>query len=135
MRNVDPKAVSIAIEVLQQADELLKIFAETDWEELTPQHKIAAGLLGKWVCDRCLRAFCEATEQSIPASADLLSLLNSSGLKLAAEQVAALESVEKYVHSPEPSELGWEGDYYIAYSIAHGLRSIVLQTLIILSRR
>jgi hypothetical protein len=72
------------------------------------------------------------TGQSIPANADLVSLLNSSGLKLAvpAEHVAALKSVEKYVHSPEPSELsepGWEMDYEIAYSIAHGLRSIVLQ--------
>jgi hypothetical protein len=135
MRHVDPKGVPIAIEVLQQADELLKIFTGTDWEKLTSQQKIAAGLLGKWVCDRCIRAFCEATEHSIPAKSGLLSLLNSSGLKraLPAEYVAALERVEKYVRSPEPSEPGWESDYEIAYSIGHGLRSIVLQTLILLS--
>jgi hypothetical protein len=135
--NVNPKALPKAIEVLQQADELLKIFAGTDWETLTSQQKVAAGLLGKWVCDRSIRAFCEANEHSIPANADLLSLLNSSGLKSAVpvEYVAALECVEKYVHSPEPSEPGWEMEYEIAYSIAHGLRSIVLQTLILLSHQ
>jgi hypothetical protein len=77
--HIDPRAVSRAYETLQQADELLKIFAETDWEDLTSQHKIAAGLLGKWVCDKCLRVLCEASGQAIPASADLPRCCDSRG--------------------------------------------------------
>jgi hypothetical protein len=136
-RHLNPKAFSRAIEILQQADELLKIFAKTDWEKLPSQHKVAAGLLGKWICDRCLRVFGEATGREIPASADLLSLLNSSGLRnsLPAEHIAALENVERYVGSPEPGEPGWETDYEKAYIVAHGVRSIALQTLVLVNHR
>ena len=62
-----------AIETLAQAGELLKIFKAREWQDSGAQ-KDNAGLLGKWVSDRSLRVFCEATGRSIPDCSTLMEL-------------------------------------------------------------
>lgn len=133
-RQLNREVLPHAWKIFQQADKLLKSFGtpfnETDWEKLSSQQKVAAGLLGKWVCDRCLRVFREAIGQPpAPTEATLMSLLDSSGLGVGKEKIAAIETVDKSVGSPEPTETGWECDYKLAYTVAHGVRSVVMETL------
>ena len=73
---------TVAYETVDQAKELLGIFPRGDWWSLSPQQQIAAGLLGRWVIERLMRAYAFALGRVVLVECSLEELHRASGLRL-----------------------------------------------------
>src|SRR5688500_18298661 len=108
----------VAHEAVDQAKELLAIFPFGDWESLSAQQQIAAGLLGRWVIERLLRAYAFALGRVVPVECPLDELHRATGLSLSLEADQALPLIDEKVRLPEPFHNGWEADYEMAFLVA-----------------